>query len=129
MYIVAESLRVAKFIDECKNISSSGDASLRVLGRLMIESHESLRDLYECSHPQLDRLVELSRDLTYGARLTGAGWGGCVVALVPRGNLDEYVSSLKEKFYGEMETVAEDDLSRLIFSTSPNSGACIYSIN
>ncbi|KAI4469578.1 mevalonate kinase/galactokinase [Holotrichia oblita] len=125
-FVVAESLRVEKFIEECKNAPASGDTSLQVLGRLMNESHDSLRDLYECSHPRLDRLVALSRELTFGARLTGAGWGGCAVALVPQANLDKYISTLKEKFYGG--SLAED-LSKLVFSTSPNSGACIYTPN
>ncbi|KAI4469585.1 mevalonate kinase/galactokinase [Holotrichia oblita] len=126
LHVFTESLRVEKFIEECKNAPASGDTSLQVLGRLMNESHDSLRDLYECSHPRLDRLVALSRELTFGARLTGAGWGGCAVALVPQANLDKYISTLKEKFYGG--SLAED-LSKLVFSTSPNSGACIYTPN
>ncbi|KAK9738070.1 GHMP kinases C terminal [Popillia japonica] len=123
LHVFTESLRVEKFIEECKNAPASGDTSLQVLGRLMNESHDSLRDLYECSHPRLDRLVELSRELTFGARLTGAGWGGCAVALVPRANIDKYISTLQEKFY---DGTSAEDLSKLVFSTSPNSGACIY---
>ena len=51
------------------------------------ESHYSLRDLYRCSHPELDRIVdELVRvPGIFGARMTGAGWGGCVVALTEPG--------------------------------------------
>lgn len=58
------------FRDICK--SGSGTA-LQDLGELMIDSHISCRDLYECSHPQLDQLVEMSRPYCMGARLTGAG--------------------------------------------------------
>jgi galactokinase len=52
-------------------------------GKLMDASHDSLRDDYEVSGPELDTLVELARgvDGVYGARLTGAGFGGCAVAL------------------------------------------------
>ena len=48
---------------------------------LLVGSHESLRDLYECSRPELDWLVEKAIGLpgVRGARLTGAGWGGCVI--------------------------------------------------
>ena len=46
---------------------------LEELGRLMFESHASCRDLYQCSHEKLDKLVELSGELALGARLTGAG--------------------------------------------------------
>lgn len=97
--------------------------TLATLGRLMTDSHESLRDLYECSHPQLDRLVELSRELTFGARLTGAGWGGCAVALVPQENLDKYMKTLKEKYYAEHKP---KEINSVLFATSPKAGACIF---
>ncbi len=53
------------------------------MGRLMTESHHSLRDDFEVSTPELDALVErlLATPGVYGARLTGAGFGGCAVAL------------------------------------------------
>jgi galactokinase len=51
-------------------------------GELLVASHTSLRDLYECSSPELDWFVEhaLARPGIRGARLTGAGWGGCAIA-------------------------------------------------
>lgn len=56
----------------------------KALGKLMKASHESLRDAYEVSHPAVDELVKLSAKApgVVGARLTGAGFGGCVVVLV-----------------------------------------------
>ena len=55
----------------------------------MVESHESLRDNFEVSTPALDALVDRLVDTTgvFGARLTGAGFGGCVVALCAKGAL------------------------------------------
>jgi galactokinase len=52
-------------------------------GELLIASHASLRDLYECSSPELDWFAEhaLHEDGVRGARLTGAGWGGCAIAV------------------------------------------------
>jgi galactokinase len=52
-------------------------------GQVMGASHASLRDLYDVSTPELDALVEaaVSAPGCYGARLTGAGFGGCVVAI------------------------------------------------
>ena len=63
----------------------------------MVESHISLRDLYEVSNPQLDMLVEIAIHLPgyYGARLTGAGFGGCTVNLVE--------GSFAEKFRQELQ--------------------------
>jgi galactokinase len=61
------------------------------VGRQMIASHASLRDDFEVSTPALDALVErlCAADGVFGARLTGAGFGGCVVALTTAGALDE----------------------------------------
>lgn len=97
---------------------------METLGKLMLESHESLRDLYECSHPQLDKLVDLSREYTLGTRLTGAGWGGCTVSLLLPDNVDKYMNFLKEKFYGPHGVT--DKLDAVLFSTAPQSGACVY---
>jgi galactokinase len=62
-------------------------AALRAGGRisreLLVGSHESLRDLYECSRPELDWVVDRAISLpgVQGARLTGAGWGGCAIVV------------------------------------------------
>jgi galactokinase len=59
-------------------------------GRLLYESHESCRRLYECSAPELDLVVATARRAgALGARLTGAGWGGTVLVLLPRGKAVE----------------------------------------
>ncbi len=56
---------------------------------LLVGSHESLRDLYECSRPELDWVVEraVGMDGVRGARLTGAGWGGCAIVVGDDGAL------------------------------------------
>lgn len=118
----AEAHRVKQFHATCEN--AQGEEALVALGQLMTQSHESLRDLYECSHPQLDRLVELSGEFTFGSRLTGAGWGGCAVSLVHPHNANKYVNFLKENFYKPLGIV--DNFSNVLFATSPNAGACIY---
>src|SRR6184192_3848598 len=58
---------------------------LKQFGRLLYESHESCRRLYECSAPELDLVVAAAKRAgALGARLTGAGWGGAVLVLVER---------------------------------------------
>jgi len=61
-------------------------------GRLMNASHESLRDLYEVSSPELDAVVAraCAHRACFGARLTGAGFGGCAVALVTSNAVDDF---------------------------------------
>ena len=62
----------------------------------MLEGHASLRDLYQVSIPELDTLVEIAANLPgcYGARLTGAGFGGCTVNLVDEDEVDDFMESL-----------------------------------
>jgi galactokinase len=80
-HVVEENRRTL----EAAEALEAGD--LAAAGRLMRASHDSLRDLYEVSCPELDALVEaadtLARDgvAVHGARLTGGGFGGCVVIL------------------------------------------------
>jgi galactokinase len=66
-------------------------------GRLMMHSHASLRDLYEVSSPELDALVDLAvlQPGCSGARLTGAGFGGCIIALVEAGSVERVMSSVE----------------------------------
>jgi galactokinase len=76
-----------------------GDA--RMFGGFMFASHKSLRDLYEVSLPELDSLVEIARGLPgiYGARLTGAGFGGCTVNLVENKDTPRFMHGLQEGYY------------------------------
>ena len=76
-HVVSENARVAAAVDA----ATAGDAG--ELGRLMDESHRSLRDDFDVSVPELDELVERLRSIpgVHGARLTGAGFGGCAVAI------------------------------------------------
>jgi galactokinase len=77
-HVVGEIERVWRFADALR----ASDAS--AAGRLMVESHASSRDLWRSSTAELDWLVEhLVAAGAHGARLTGGGFGGCVVALVP----------------------------------------------
>lgn len=80
-HVITENARVLEFA------VAMADADRRTVGRLMRESHASLRDDFEVSTPELDALVGalLATPGVHGARLTGAGFGGCAVALVDPG--------------------------------------------
>ncbi|KAK6729314.1 hypothetical protein RB195_006393 [Necator americanus] len=80
-HVYSEALRVHLFEEACK----AGD--LIEMGKLMYASHESCSKDYECSCEAMDTLVsECQRAGAIGCRLTGAGWGGCAVALVDNSN-------------------------------------------
>lgn len=73
---------------------------LAQVGRLMNASHASLRDLYEVSSPELDTMAELLRSQPgcYGARLTGAGFGGCCVALVEASAVKDAIETVSAAY-------------------------------
>lgn len=77
-HVITENERTLKAAD----VMRAGDAS--ALGLLMNASHESLRDDFEVTNSALNTIVEIARQQAgcYGARMTGAGFGGCAVALV-----------------------------------------------
>ena len=77
---------------------SGGD--LAEVGRIMRDSHVSLRDLYEVSTPELDALVDAAGATPgcYGARLTGAGFGGCAVAIVEAGAERRVIDTIAEEY-------------------------------
>jgi galactokinase len=72
-------------------------------GTLMNASHESLRELYEVSSRELDIITEMAREhpACWGARMTGAGFGGCGVALVRAGEADAFVSAIEKVYRAE----------------------------
>jgi len=70
------------------------------VGRLLGASHASLATLYEVSGPALDAAVAVAHDAPgcLGARMTGAGFAGCAVALVRSRFVDEFVETVKQRF-------------------------------
>lgn len=76
----------------------AGDVSR--FGELMNASHESLKSDYEVSCPELDALVEAARGVrgVYGARMTGAGFGGCTVSLVAETALEEFKTQVPHAY-------------------------------
>ncbi len=94
-HVVTENARVQQALEALSN----GD--LETLGRLMNEAHISLRDDYEVSSPELDAMWEAANEVSgcYGARLTGAGFGGNVVALVDKRALSTFLKHVSERYH------------------------------
>ena len=97
-------MRAEHVVKEIARVSSALSALHRgdrqALGALMYAGHNSLRNLYEVSTPELDILVELTRQLPgcIGARLTGAGFGGCTINLVETDHADAFITGLRNGY-------------------------------
>jgi galactokinase len=93
--------------------------NIRRFGELMNECHISLRDLYEVSCPELDVMARIAQSLDgcYGARLTGAGFGGCTVNLVAREQSETFSKSLARGYQSEIGYQPE------IYITQASNGA------
>jgi galactokinase len=81
-------------------VRALADGDVDRIGHLMNESHESSRENFENSTPELDLLVQLAREQpgVLGARLTGAGFGGAIVALCQRDRAGAAVRQLREAY-------------------------------
>jgi galactokinase len=92
-HVVEENERTLRFA------RALAGGHLGAAGGLMNASHESLRDLHEVSSPELDAVVECARaqPTCLGARMTGAGFGGCAVALVRAPALAEFVADVENE--------------------------------
>ncbi|HEY9078268.1 MAG TPA: galactokinase [Anaerolineaceae bacterium] len=105
--------RARHVVEECARVEdavrclNAGDAA--GFGQLMYAGHASLRDLYEVSCPELDALVNAAKDLPgcWGARLTGAGFGGCTVNLVQTDMAEGFIEALKKRYEAATGKVAQ----------------------
>ncbi len=114
-HVVTENARVLESVEALE----AGD--LERFGRLLNASHDSLRDDYEVSGPELDLLVEIARGTegVLGSRLTGAGFGGCTVSLVR----PEAVDRLREAVLARYP--AETGLEPRIWTSAAADGAAV----
>ena len=93
-HVVNENQRVVDAVKALKK------GELETFGRLMFESHESLKNDYEVSCEELDILVEEAKKVegVLGSRMTGGGFGGCTVSLVHKHQIDEYKKNVGENY-------------------------------
>jgi galactokinase len=111
-HIITENQRVLDTV----HLLRSGD--IRDIGPLMSASHESMRDDFEITVPEVDTAVSAALDAgAYGARMTGGGFGGCVLALVDAGRTDEVAKSVADAFAAAGFTAPDS------FVATPGQGA------
>jgi galactokinase len=93
-HVVSENQRVRDAYDALTNSDIEG------LGHLILESHLSLRDDYQVSCAEVDRLVQIActSDGVLGARMIGGGFGGCVLSLVESDKIDTAARQIRQKY-------------------------------
>jgi galactokinase len=111
-HVVLENARVL----QAAHLLQQGDS--KAVGALMVEAHQSLRDDYEVSSPELDILVTAATEVEgcYGARMVGGGFGGCIVALAAEETLTELREHLEQSY------AARFDKQPAVYVTRPADG-------
>ncbi|KAJ8246446.1 hypothetical protein GJAV_G00267880 [Gymnothorax javanicus] len=116
--------RASHVIEEIRRTTEAAEAlkkgSYQEFGKLMVESHNSLRDYYEVSCKELDQLVSaaVSVEGVYGSRMTGGGFGGCTVTLLKAEAVERAIKHIKEHYQG----------SPTFYITKPSAGAQVLSL-
>ncbi|HDP75617.1 MAG TPA: galactokinase [Bacteroidales bacterium] len=96
--------RCSYVIEENQRVINAGRAlnqkDFMTFGKLMYQSHYGLRDRYEVSCPELDKLVEITERLDYviGSRMMGGGFGGCAINLVENSHIDEFIQIITNNY-------------------------------
>lgn len=113
-HVIEENARVV----EAK--AALEEADLQKFGRLMHESHVSLRDLFEVSTKEIDGLVEIAMGISgvYGSRITGGGFGGCSVSLVKKAAVQDLIDAIGDRY-----PAISGGSSATVFATTAGPGA------
>jgi galactokinase len=114
-HVVLENARVL----DAAHLLQQGDSI--AVGALMVEAHQSLRDDYEVSSPELDALVEAATEVAgcYGARMVGGGFGGCIVALADEDAIAELQKHLAQSYAERF------DKTPAVYVTRPADGVAV----
>ncbi|MDP2984845.1 MAG: galactokinase [Candidatus Latescibacter sp.] len=126
LHILTEADRVEMSCEALRNRNTD------LFGRLMNESHVSCDVHYGISTPELNALVSIMRDAgALGARLTGAGFGGCAIALADDSDILKIMEAVQELYYGKYLTDTRPELAKgksgedIVFSAKPSRGASV----
>ncbi|TIA97411.1 hypothetical protein E3P95_02869 [Wallemia ichthyophaga] len=129
-HILEEALRVLEFR---RAIETGADGNMqnlpKLLGQIMGQSQDSCRDQFMCSCKEIDEITSIaSEEGALGSRLTGAGWGGSTVSLVPAHIVPRFIENVSKR-YSKYQGLGKDELEQAIFATLPASGACVHPLD
>ncbi|XP_041830866.1 galactokinase [Melanotaenia boesemani] len=115
LHVVEEIQRTVKAAEALQK------GAYKEFGKLMVESHNSLRDLYEVSCRELDELVSAAMEVegVFGSRMTGGGFGGCTVTLLQAHAIDKTILHIQERYGG----------TPTFYVTTPSAGARVLTMS
>jgi galactokinase len=117
-------LSEADRVEQAEKALRAGDAA--AFGQLMDASHGSCRDDYEVSCPELEELIGIAKDAgAVGARLTGAGFGGCTVNLIPETEVPGFLTRIDRYFY-RSRLAHSERVGDYRFIFKPQAGAGVF---
>lgn len=122
LYHLGEVWRVNEAVALLRSAKGNEESAMRQLGKLLRQTHAALRDQYEVSTTQVERLVELlnADSEVYGARLMGGGFGGNVLALTTVEHVSKLIDRVQQEFYSPQQ---RDGLSEgSIMISTPGEG-------
>ncbi|CCE92261.1 uncharacterized protein TDEL_0E00180 [Torulaspora delbrueckii] len=134
-HVYSEALRVLRALRLMTNASGfkSDEEFFSSFGALMNESQASCDKLYNCSCPETDQICSIAlANGAYGSRLTGAGFGGSTVSLVPggpNGDVEKVKQALIDEFYRvKYPNITEEELAEAIIVSKPTDGSYLFEL-
>jgi galactokinase len=111
-HVITENKRVLEAVEALKH------GEMSKLGKLLLESHASMRDDFEISIPELDTAVEVAMSIgAVGSRMTGGGFGGAAIAIIEESKLDQLRKACQDEF------LAKGFAEPNVFAVKPSEGA------
>jgi galactokinase len=128
LHCFKEARRVLDFKACLSKAKELDERRIHYLGQLLNESQASCRDSYECSAPEVDDICAIARRAgTWGSRLTGAGWGGCTVHMLPQGKVEAVTKALREEYYlKKFPDITKEKLEQAMVISKPSNGSFLY---
>jgi galactokinase len=123
-HVYEEAKRVLDFLQLLDDHKTPVDEKLTALGLLMNKSHESARDLFENSCQELDDICEIAlANGSLGSRVTGAGWGGSSVHLVPADRAENLIKALADGYYRKkFPHITDGEIAEALLVSEPACG-------
>lgn len=128
LHCFTEARRVLDFKACLSQSETLDEERIHYLGKLLNDSQDSCRNTYECSSVEVDEICSTARRAgAWGSRLTGAGWGGCTVHMLPQTKVEAVTKALKEEYYlRRFPDISEEKLGQAMVISKPSNGSFMY---